>query len=369
MITVVKVGSASNTDPERGEKDKPVISVVVPGYNEASIVVDHLQKICEYMESLEGQYLWELIFVNDGSSDNTGELADGFARTRNNIYVLHHFKNFRLGQALRYAFTHCRGDYVVTMDLDLSYSTDHIGKLLDKVKETRARIVIASPYVKEGKVSHVPWHRQVLSVWANRFLSFAAPGNLSTLTGMVRLYDSKLLKSLDLKAMDTEINEEIIYKAQMMGAQIVEIPAHLDWSSHKVGGKGRKSSLKIFKKIVSCLFSGFIFRPFMFFILPGLVLILLSLYPLGWAFTHTINNYYRLAALRPDITFGHLFSAAVAEAFKLSPHSFLVGGFALVLAFQVISLGIVALQNKRYFEELFHLGTTIYKFSRENGKE
>jgi len=369
MITVVKMGSSPDTDPLRGERDKAFVSVVVPGYNEASIVADHLQEICQYMETIENQYRWELIFVNDGSSDATGELAETFARTRNNVFVLNHFRNFRLGQALRYAFTHCRGDYVVTLDLDLSYSTDHIGKLLDKMKETRARIVIASPYVKEGKVSHVPWHRQVLSVWANRYLSFTAPGNLSTVTGMVRLYDAKFLKNLDLKAMDTEINEEIIYKAQLMGAQIVEIPAHLDWGSHKARGKGRKSSLKIFKKVVSCLFSGFIFRPFMFFILPGLVLILLSLYPLGWALTHTFNSYFRLSGIHPNINFGHLFSAAVAEAFALSPHSFLVGGFTLILAFQVISLGIVALQSKRYFEELFHLGTTIYKFNRENGKE
>jgi archaellum component FlaF (FlaF/FlaG flagellin family) len=54
----------------------------------------------------------------------------------------------------------------------------------------------------------------------------------------------------------------------------------------------------------------------------------------------------------------------VAEAFTQSPHSFLVGGFAIMFSFQLISLGILALQSKRYFEEIFHLGTTIYKHNR-----
>jgi len=63
----------------------------------------------------------------------------------------------------------------------------------------------------------VPGFRKVLSRWANRYLSFSAPGDLSTLTGMVRAYDARFLKSLNLKAMDSEINEEIIFKAQMLG--------------------------------------------------------------------------------------------------------------------------------------------------------
>ena len=58
---------------------------------------------------------------------------------------------------------------------------------------------------------------------------------------MVRVYDGRFLRSLDLRAMDTEINTEILYKAQILHARIVEIPAHLDWSfaehgRHPAGG-------------------------------------------------------------------------------------------------------------------------------------
>jgi glycosyltransferase involved in cell wall biosynthesis len=354
------------TEPlEKGRNArKPFVSVVVPGYNEAAIVERNLRQICEYMETLESRFRWELIFVNDGSTDATGELAEAFAASRDNVYILHHFTNFRLGQALRYAFGNCRGDYVVTLDVDLSYAPDHVERLLEKIVASRAKIVIASPYMSGGKVSNVPGFRKTLSRWANRYLSFTAPGDLSTLTGMVRAYDARFLKSLNLKALDSEINEEVIFKAQMLGARILEIPAHLDWSLQKKAGAGRQSSMKVLKKIGATIFSGFIFRPFLVFVLPGAALFLLSIYPLAWATIHTVTHYGSFSAAYPDLAFGSLFSAAVAEAFKLSPHSFLVGGFGLIFSLQLVSLGILAMQSKRYFEEIFHLGTSIYRNNR-----
>ncbi|GBC60935.1 glycosyl transferase family 2 [Desulfonema ishimotonii] len=142
--------SSDKIQPERAES-RPLVSVVAPAYNEALIIEKNLAVLCEYMETLEDEYRWELIVVNDGSRDETGELADAFSRNRDNVRVLHHIRNFGLGQALRYGFNNCRGDYVVTMDLDLSYSPDHIGRLLTRIRETRAKIVIASPYAEGGK--------------------------------------------------------------------------------------------------------------------------------------------------------------------------------------------------------------------------
>ena len=233
MNQVPEAGSMAAALEVGPKVEKPFVSVVVPGYNEAGIVERSLHEICHYMETLENQYRWELIFVDDGSTDGTGEIADAFAKSRRNVHILHHMTNFRLGQALRSAFNYSHGDYIVTMDVDLSYSPDHIEKLLTKIRETKARIVVASPYMNGGKTSDVPWLRRTLSKWANRYLSLTAHGDLSTLTGMVRVYDARFLQSLSLKSMETEINEEILYKAQLLGARIVEIPAHLDWSYEK----------------------------------------------------------------------------------------------------------------------------------------
>ena len=238
---------------------KPVITIIVPAYNEAQIIEKNLSILYEYMATLENEYHWELIVVDDGSTDETGALADSFAKTRGKVQVLHHRTNLGLGQALRSAFDKCNGDYVLTMDLDLSYSPEHIAKMLRKIRETGAGIVIASPYMKGGRVSRVPWLRRTLSVWSNRFLSYTVKGKLKTLTGMVRAYDLNLLNSLALKAQSMNINIEIIYKAHLSGAQIVEIPAHLDWSLQRNEGINRKSSMRLSRGILSCLSSGFAF--------------------------------------------------------------------------------------------------------------
>ncbi|MFC1880772.1 glycosyltransferase family 2 protein [Thermodesulfobacteriota bacterium] len=350
-----------------GQPRKTFVSVVVPAYNEAAIINKNLTILCQYMETIEELYRWELIVVNDGSNDETGDLAENFAKARDNVHVLHHMFNFRQGQALRFAFDNCNGDYIVIMDADLSYSPDHIERMLTKIRETRAKIVIASPYAKGGKVSNVPWLRRVLSLWANRFLSFTVTRDrfsdkLTTLTCTVRAYDRKFLARLNLKAMDMDIQPEIIYKAMILRARIVEIPAHLNWSWSKAENKGslaRKSSIRIFGSIVRSLISGYLFRPFMFFILPGLALILLSLYPIIWAFIHSISHFLNFTA--QNISLDYRISEAIASGLNKAPHAFILGGFALVVGIQLLSLGFLALQKKRYFEELFHLESTIYR--------
>ena len=345
---------------------KPFVSIVVPAYNEAAIIEKNLVTLYEYMKSLETEYGWELIIVNDGSTDETGDMSEAFASSRDNVTVLHHMFNFRLGQALRFAFKKCRGDYVVVMDLDLSYSPDHIGKMLDRIRKTRAKIVIASPYMKGGKVSNVPWCRKKLSIWANRFLSLIATRDtfsdrLTTLTGMVRAYDQKFLSGLTLKAMDVDIHSEIIYKAMILRARIVEIPAHLDWNFAIGKDECRKSSMRILKSILMNLTSGFALRPFMFFMVPGFALLLISMYPLAWAAVHILSNYNKIIAASDSIKFP--VSEAIAAALSQSPQSFIVGSIGLIVAIQLICLGFLSFQNKRNFEELFYLNSKIYKNS------
>jgi glycosyltransferase involved in cell wall biosynthesis len=353
---------------------KLLVSIIAPAYNEEAIIERNLTELCNYMRTLENEYRWELIIVDDGSTDSTGDLAEAFAKNKDNVHVLHHMFNFRLGQALKYAFSQSRGDFVTVLDIDLSYSPDHIEKMLAKCKEARAKIVIASPYRKGGSVSNVPRFRKFLSAGANRFLCFLATRDmfsdkLTNITGMVRTYDGEFIRNLNLWAMEMDINPEIIYKAKILRARIVEIPAHLNWSSASTtsqGAKKRKSSIRIIRSVIQSIFSGFILRPFIFFMLPGFALLFLSLYPLAWTLIHTINEYNKLANLHKE--FDYRLSEAIAAAFRLSPHAFIVGGIALMIAIQLISLGFLAYQKKRYFEELFYLGSTKYKRSQAANK-
>ena len=335
-----------------------MVSIVMPAYNEASIIETSLTRVHQYMETLKHDYNWEMVVVNDGSVDNTGELAERFAAKHDNVRVYHHATNFGLGQAFRLAANNCRGDYVVMLDMDLSYSPDHISRLLDRICATSAKIVLTSPYMKGGRVSNVPWIRRILSTWANRFLSASVKGHFSTLTSMVRVYDARFLRSLNLRAMGMDVMPEILYKAQMLGARIEEIPAHLDWGASNTKKDQRRSSMRIARHTAAIVVSGFLFRPVMYFIAPGLTLLLFALYVNAWTLVHFRRQY---AVLTQYSDVFERASASVSAAYAQSPHTFLIGMLALMLAIQLISLGILSLQSKSYFEEIFHLASGIFR--------
>ncbi len=332
-------------------KERPLVSVVLPAFNEEAILYDHLTIVRDYLRNLEGQYRWEMVIVNDGSADSTPELADDFAAQNENVLVLHHKRNYGLGQALKYGIGNTKGDYIITMDIDLSYAPDHITRLLDALQTSHAKLVLASPYMKGGSIKNVPILRKVLSIVANKFLSAVAHGRLSTLTCMVRGYDGPFGRSLYLRSMGMDVMPETIYKTMILRAGITQIPAELDWGL-QVKEQSRQSSMRILRHILSTVLSGFVFRPFMFFILPGLVLLGFSLWVNAWMLIHFFDA---LAAVPADVATDKI-SWAVAEAYRDYPHTFIVGLLSLMLSIQLISLGILALQSKSYFEEVYFLG-------------
>ena len=123
------------------EKQKPLVSVVLPAFNEAAILHDHLGILSDYLDTEQSGFDWEMVIVNDGSADDTGRIAEEFAAGRDNVTVLHHQVNYGLGQALKYGMSRTRGDYIVTMDIDLSYSPDHVVRLVEELENSSAKLV------------------------------------------------------------------------------------------------------------------------------------------------------------------------------------------------------------------------------------
>jgi glycosyltransferase involved in cell wall biosynthesis len=326
----------------------PSVSVVVPAYNEAAIIQSTLAQLGAYLESLGDRYRWEIVVVDDGSKDNTGNLAQEFAEANPQwfVRVLRHFTNFNLGQTLRFAFNDVHTDYLVTVDCDLSYSVDHIGRLLDKITSTRAKVVLASPYAAGGDVANVPRLRRLLSKWANRYLAVGVKGELSTLTGMVRAYDVRFLQQLDLSSMDVGINTEIIYKARILNAKIEEIPATLAWITE--GGERRVSKFKIIGSMKTYLLSGYLFRPLLSFAIPGFLFLGLSLFSILLIIKQWLTN---------DITLAHSFGDSPATA--------IIAAVAFAISLQFFGIGLLAWQSKRNFENLFHLGSTNLRAARD----
>ncbi|MFN8390986.1 MAG: glycosyltransferase family 2 protein [Bdellovibrionota bacterium] len=212
-----------------GQQSIPFVSVVAPAFNEARILEANLTTLAQYMGTLGVP--WEIIVVNDGSSDETGRIADELASRTPGVRVIHHPHNFGLGRALRTGFAACSGRYVISVDIDLTYSTEHIGKLLQAQVQSHADVVLLSPYMNQGSVSSVPFLRKLFSVTANRCLSLSMGFRLHTATSMVRLYTQDALRALRLHSDGMEINLELLHQALVSGAKVKEIPAHLNWGS------------------------------------------------------------------------------------------------------------------------------------------
>jgi glycosyltransferase involved in cell wall biosynthesis len=341
------------------EDSRPLVSIVLPAFNEAALLADNLAATFAYLRTLDAQYRFEVLVINDGSADETGPIAEGLRTRHPELRVIHHPTNMGLGRGFRTGFANARGDYIVTMDIDLSYAPEHIGAMLEKLRATHAQMVLASPYMEGGRITGVPALRRNLSIWANRSLSVFAHGNLSTLTCMTRAYEGQFGRSLVLRSTGMDVMPETIYKSMIMRARIAQIPAHLDWSRQNAVGGRRKSSMRILRHIFGTLLSGFVFRPFMFLVLPGLLLLLFSVWTNAWMFVHFFEAYAQLGPVEGD-----KMSAALALAYQRYPHTFVVGLLSLMLAIQLIGLGILALQAKNYFEELFYLGQTALRRDR-----
>jgi glycosyltransferase involved in cell wall biosynthesis len=245
-------------------RERPLVSIVLPAYEESAILRDHVIELLEYLKTLNRRFRFEIIIVNDGSRDPTGAIATQLAVEFDGIRVFHHPRNFGLGQALKTGFGQCHGQYVIVLDIDLSYGPEHVGLLLDRITQSGARLVLASPYMRGGRVVEVPWLRVVFSRVANWFLARASGQRIRTMTCMVRAIDGRFLRSLHLRSTGMDVMPEMIHKAKLLRASIEEVPAELNWSRQNRVGSRRRSSLRIIQQILGTTASGFSLRPFTF---------------------------------------------------------------------------------------------------------
>jgi glycosyltransferase involved in cell wall biosynthesis len=202
----------------------PVVSVIVPAFNEESLLAANLVEIDAHCN--EQSLPYELIVVDDGSVDTTGAIAEAFARGREHVRVITHPANVGLGGALRSGINAAAAAIVVTLDADLTYAPDHVERLLSACVGG-AVIVIASPYAPGGQVSGVPAHRLALSRWANRLLRRRF--GVATSTSMVRAYDREFASRALVALTDDDVSLGLIATARAEGRGVVEVPAHLDW--------------------------------------------------------------------------------------------------------------------------------------------
>jgi len=331
-------------------------------YNEAALLRANVVQVCNYLDTLAERYRFEILIVNDGSADDSGPIADELANEFAIVRVLHHPTNFGVGQALKFGFANTRGDYVVTMDIDLSYDVQHIDQLVDKMRESHAKIVLASPYMDGGSIANVPTLRKVLSILGNHFLKFFSYGNISTLTSMVRAYDGPYIRAMHFRSTGLDLMPETLYKAMIVRAKIDELPARLDWGPQLAFGENRTSSMRLLRHTMSTVMSGFFLRPMLFFVIPGILIGLFAIYADYLMFQHFFTKLAELRVMDGNAPLGRALKFSYAQ----TPHSYVIAMLSTMLAIQLLGLGFLSLQNKQNYEDLYYLNAVKFHALNES---
>jgi len=204
------------------------VLVVVPTYDERENLPIALDRLREHVPTAD------VLVVDDGSPDGTGELAEKIAESEassgstRSITVLHRAGKQGLGTAYVAGFRWAleRGyDVVVEMDADGSHRAQDLPRLLARIEG--ADLVLGSRWVKGGKVVNWPLQRQVLSRGANIYTRVMLGLPLGDATGGFRAYRADLLRSLTLDDVASQgycFQVDMAWRAVRSGARVVEVP-------------------------------------------------------------------------------------------------------------------------------------------------
>lgn len=127
-----------------------LLTVLAPAYNEEPVIEKFVHEV---MRTLNGVFSFELVIVNDGSTDSTGSILERLQKDYDNLVVIRHSINRGLGAGLKTGFTRARGRIIVTLDADLSQSPGLIPSLTMEIVKG-ADMVIGSRYIDGGGMEH-----------------------------------------------------------------------------------------------------------------------------------------------------------------------------------------------------------------------
>lgn len=214
----------------------PKISVLIPVFNEKNTILQLIEKVKAV------PLRKELILVDDFSFDGTKEILKKIKDPE--IKVLFHERNYGKGHAIRTAIKHATGDIMIVQDADLEYDPQDYPSLIKPIVENKARVVYGTRFPRK-KDRWFPFFHY-FSIFnpfymANKILTVSA--NVLYLTNITdeatcyKVFDSKVLKSLNLKCEKFEFCPEVTAKVRKKGYKIYEVPISYFPRSVKEGKK------------------------------------------------------------------------------------------------------------------------------------
>ena len=207
----------------------PCLTVVVPCYNEAGTIKQLLDRV------LASPYTQEIVVVDDGSSDDSVEIASGTGDPR--VRVVRQPQNMGKGAALRRGFAEATAPIVIVQDADLEYDPNDYGKLLPPILDGRADVVYGSRFTGDGERRVLLfWHslgNQLLTLMSNMLTDL----NLTDMETCYKAFRREVIQSIDLRENRFGFEPEVTAKLAAGGYRIYEVGISYDGRTYAEGKK------------------------------------------------------------------------------------------------------------------------------------
>ena len=196
------------------------VSVVIPAFNEAERLGPTLHAILHWARAALVEY--ELIVVDDGSTDNTAGVAAGFGPP---VRLVRNDRNRGKGWSVRHGVAESRCASILFTDADLSTPIEEYGKLAQALE--RAEVVIGSRGLADSNIErHQPWYRETMGKAFNRIVrALVVPGIHDTQCGF-KLFRGAVARELfaELTIPGFAFDVEVLYLARRRGYRVAEVP-------------------------------------------------------------------------------------------------------------------------------------------------
>ena len=204
-------------------ESKPKVSLVVPCFNEEESVPSLVERLRILIDSQSG---WEVLFVNDGSTDNTGPLLDAAAAQFTWARVCHHPRNLGLGAGVRTGLLNTSAPFVCTIDSDGSYPPESLPAFIELL-EAGADIVTASPWHPDNDYARGSLHRIILSRGVSWCYRLVTRVHLYTFTALFRAYRREVVDRVVFESNGFPAVTELMIRAIARGYHVTEVPMPL----------------------------------------------------------------------------------------------------------------------------------------------
>jgi len=266
MASETKKATAKTARKKAGAA--PYLSVVLPVYNEEESIILQYKAVYDSVKKIKKSY--EIIFVNDGSTDKSPELLDEIAKKDKNVKVVHFRRNFGQTAAMAAGIDHSTGEVVVFMDSDLQNEAGDIVNLLNKIEDGYDVVSGWRKHRQDKLIS-----RKIPSKIANWLISKVTKVPLHDLGCSLKAYRGDVLRQVNLYG---EMHRFIPVHASWVGAKITEIPVGHHARQFGHSKYGIKRTFKVMLDLITVKFMGSYFtKPIYVFGGMGIVTFILSL--------------------------------------------------------------------------------------------